>query len=77
MNPAGYSYELCYMCSITQNTISITNIFVKKIVISAFPLDCTASLVDAGFANPAPIAYNSVGSVITVIADYTDIFTHN
>ena len=65
------------MCSITENTIPITNIFVKQIVISAFSLDCSASLVDAGFANRAPIAYNSVGSVITVIADYTDIFTHN
>ena len=39
-------------------------------------LDCSTALSDAGFANPAPIAYNSAGSSVTIAADYTSIFNH-
>ena len=76
LKPEGYYYDLCYSCSIQETATSIMSTFNKQIVIKALALDCLASLSDAGFANPATIAYNSGGSVITVVADYSDIFTH-
>ena len=51
--------------------------YTKQIIIEALALDCSISLVDAGFVNPAPIAYNSAGSSLVIITSYTEIFTHS
>ena len=76
LNPAGYIYDLCYSCGIQETASSIMNTFNKQIIIEALPLDCSTSLVEAGFVSPAPIAYNLGGSFITVIMDYTQILIH-
>ena len=51
--------------------------FDKVITVTANALDCSSALVDAGFVDPPPIAFNSAGSSATVAADYTAIFNHN
>ena len=76
LNPAGYYFNLCYSCDIQDTATTTMSTFSKQIIIEAFALDCSASLVDAGFVSPSPIAYNSGGTVITLVADYTSIFTH-
>ena len=53
------------------------NTFNKHIIIEALALDCSESLFDVEFANPATIAYNSAGTSIQVISTYSNIFTHS
>ena len=69
---AGYSLTFCYECSTASQTITKDSITVTQ-----NPFDCSGALVDASFANPAAIAYNSAGSSVTVAAGFTDIFTHS
>ena len=62
LNKAGYVFNLCYSCDVKEiasSTIITSN---KEIKIEALALDCSTSLIDAGFSNPAPIVYNSAGS---------------
>ena len=59
----------------TDGTIVI--FYKDQITISANILDCPTSLTEnISFLNPNPILYNSVGSYITIINSYTDIFNH-
>ena len=75
-NAAGYSLTFCYRCGILPS--GQAEIFFDKIItVSANPLDCSVALTDAGFTNPAAIAFNSAGSSVSVTTDYTAIFTHS
>ena len=78
LNPSGYSYSICYGCSIIPLDASPTIMFSKDlIVITSTVIDCSVALVDAAFVNPPPIPYNSGGTSVTVVTAYTDIFTHS
>ena len=46
------------------------------VTIQALQLDCSGSLVDAGFTPPPPFPYNSAGNAVTLSTDYTAYFTH-
>ena len=73
---AGYTVTFCYECTITDGAGTL-HIFTKdSITVTARPLDCSTALTDAGFVNPLPIAFNSVGSPVPVAAGYTAIFNH-
>ena len=74
LNPGGYTTPICYKCNITPTGLTPIE-FTKEISITANPLDCSGSLVDAIFANPT-ILYNSAGSSVSIAADYNSIFTH-
>ena len=47
-----------------------------NIQITADPYFCAGALTDTGFTPPAAIAYNSVGSSVTITNSYTEIFLH-
>ena len=70
---------LCYSCDVLPRGQSAVIPIDKDIlVIQAAALDCSASLTDRLFQNPASIAYNSAGSVVPVVPNgYSDIFNHN
>ena len=77
LNSNGYYYTLCYSCDIKPTGLPIITFNYKDlIIVEALALDCSNSLVDKSFPNPATIYYNSAGSAITVINGYSDIFTH-
>ena len=78
-NPPGYDLEFCYECVITPSPGSGLPIipFTKdSLRVIANPLDCSASLADAGFTNPASIPFNSAGSFVIVVPNYSAVFTH-
>ena len=75
-NANGYTLTFCYECTITPSG-GTPIIFIKDtITIVQNPLDCSLALTDAGYTNPAAIAFNSVGSSVSVAADYLAIFSH-
>ena len=77
LNSAGYSHSICYSCDIQPaGALPMITFDKDMIIIIADALDCSNSLTDVSFANPASIPYNSAGSSITVINGYTDIFSH-
>ena len=81
-NAAGYRHELCYECIVGSLTKIIHWLTISQSKDGAVPLptngpDCSGALVDASFANPAAITYNSAGSSVTVAAGFADIFTHS
>ena len=45
------------------------------ITITAIALDCSNSLTDASFANPAALSYDTANPTTTIAASYLDIFT--
>ena len=67
--PLGYSEMVCYECSIEPVGLPPV-LFQKSFTITANALDCSTSLVDAGFVDPPPILYNSAGSNMTLATDY-------
>ena len=71
-NVSGYSLTFCFECSTASQTITKDSITVTQ-----NPVDCSGALVDASFANPAAIVFNSAGSSMTVATGFTNIFTHS
>ena len=76
LNSLGYSHTVCFRCGVLPTGQS--EIFFDKVItVVGDALDCSQSLVDAGFTDPLPIPYNSAGSSVTLAADYRSIFTHS
>ena len=72
----GYIQPFCFRCGILPAGQSEI-FFDKTITLTANALDCSTSLADGGFINPAAINYNSAGSSLVVTTDFTGIFTHS
>ena len=70
------TYSFCYACDILPVGATVPVVFTKEIVleVAAAPIDCSNSLIDASFVNPASINYKSGGSSITIVNSYNDIF---
>ena len=60
--PAGYTHTVCYKCDVKPTGLPVISFTKDSLTIQANALDCSTSLVDASFANPQLIAYNSAGS---------------
>ena len=76
-NAAGYSLTFCYVCTVSPLGGGTTIEFLKdSITVTQNALDCSTALTDIGFVAPAAHAYNSAGSSVTIISDYTAIFNH-
>ena len=78
-NQNGYTVKICLRCIIDKpdgNQLTFTN--PNIVTISGVPLDCSTSLSDASFSNPAAIPFNGkkISSFASVTTDYRDIFTH-
>ena len=76
---AGYSHTFCFECVVTPAAGSASPSTFQKdsITVTANPLDCSTSLIDASYANPNLINYNSAGSSVVVAPGFTAIFTHS
>ena len=76
---AGYTEDFCYSCEVTLPG-GLGSIFIDKddLHVIQNPLDCSSSLVDAGFADPPQFQFSGVqGSIETLATDYKTIFTHS
>ena len=77
-NVSGYSLTFCYVCTVSPLGGGTPIEFPKDtITVTQNPLDCSAALTDAGFANPVPFSYNSAESSVAVASGFNDIFTHS
>ena len=76
LNPVGYSFSICLSCDIKPTGLPLITFIKDSIKIIGQPLDCSNSLTDAIFPNPAPIIFNSAGTSATIIEGYTEIFVH-
>ena len=73
--PAGYSVPFCYKCQITPTGLAPIEITKFTITVTANPLECSGSLIDASFLNPPVINYDSTTTTTKVVSGYTEIFT--
>ncbi len=72
--PAGYTYVVCYQCDVKPTGLPVIQISKDSLTIKANPLDCSNSLADKSFPNPAAVTYNSAGYVLTVVPSILDVF---
>ena len=75
-NPVGYSEQVCFRCGV-QPAGQAEIFFDKQITISGSALDCSASLSENTGLILQDVIYNSIGSTISVVNSYLDVFTHS